>query len=116
MAIVIAKANEIVDLFLADASNVTMGLYIDENTEVSGGGYARQPVEFSTANNGQATNVESVQFPIATAPWGTVRYACVFNDGELVYRNTLTTPQAVGTGNTFIIPENYFIVRVKGAI
>ena len=37
MAIVVSKANEIVDLFLADATNVTMGLYIDENTEVSGG-------------------------------------------------------------------------------
>ena len=116
MAIVVSKANEIVDLFLADATNVTMGLYIDENTEVSGGGYARQEVEFSPANNGQSTNVEAVQFPIATAPWGTVRYVGVFNNGELVYRNTLTTPQAVGTGNTFIVPENYFIVRVKGAI
>ena len=73
-------------------------------------------MDFSTANNGQSTNVEAVQFPIATAPWGTVRYVGVFNNGELVYRNTLTTPQAVGTGNTFIVPENYFIVRVKGAI
>lgn len=116
MAIVVAKANKIVDLFLAEGSDVKLGLYTDENTEVSGGGYERQPIVFSTANNGQATNVEPVQFPTATAPWGTVRFACVFNGDELVYRNTLTVAQNVGTGNTFIVPENYFIVRVKGAI
>ena len=116
MAIVTSKANEIVDLFLAEGTDVKMGLLTDENTEVSGGGYARQPVEFAVANNGQTTNVEAVEFPIATAAWGTVRYAAVYNGDEMVYRNTLTTPQAVGTGNTFIIPENYFIVRVKGTI
>lgn len=116
MAIVVDKANEIVDLFLADAEDCTMGLLIDETTEVTGGGYARQPVVFAKALNGQTTNVEAVEFPIATAAWGTVRYAGVYVGGELVYRNTLTTPQSVGTGNTFIIPENYFIVRVKGTI
>lgn len=116
MAIVTSKANEIVDLFLAEGTDVKMGLLTDENTEVSGGGYARQPVEFAVANNGQATNVDAVEFPIATAPWGTVRYAVIYNGDDMVYRNTLTTPQAVGTGNTFIIPANYFIVRVKGAI
>ena len=116
MAIVTNKANDIIDLFLAEGTDVKMGLLTDENTEVSGGGYARQPVEFAVANNGQTTNVEAVEFPIATAAWGTVRYAAVYNGDEMVYRNTLTTPQAVGTGNTFIIPENYFIVRVKGTI
>lgn len=116
MAIVTSKANDIIDLFLAEGTDVKMGLLTDENTEVSGGGYARQPVEFAVANNGQTTNVEAVEFPIATAAWGTVRYAAVYNGDDMVYRNTLTTPQAVGTGNTFIIPENYFIVRVKGTI
>lgn len=116
MAIVVAKANEVVDLFLAKGSNVQMGLLTDENTEVSGGGYKRMPVEFAVANKGQSTNVNAVEFPIATAPWGTVRYAAIYNNGEMVYRNALTTAQAVGTGNTFIIPANYFIVRVKGAI
>lgn len=116
MAIVVSKANEIVDLYLAEGSNVMMGLLLDENTEVSGGGYERQPVEFAVANNGQSTNVDPVEFPIATAPWGTVRYAAIYNDGEMIYRNTLTIAQAVGTGNTFIVPANYFIVRVKGAI
>lgn len=116
MAIVTSKANEIIDMFLAEGTDVKIGLLIDENTEVTGGGYARQPIEFAVANKGQATNVDAVEFPMATAAWGTVRYVAVYNGDEMIYRNTLTTPQAVGTGNTFIIPENYFIVRVKGTI
>ena len=113
MAIATLKANELIDKFLADA-NTMLALYVDENTEVSGGGYKRMPITFLKALNGQSTNVNVVEFPQATTAWGTVRYACVVVNDEVVYRNALTVAQPVGTGNTFIVPENYFIVRMKG--
>jgi hypothetical protein len=44
-------------------------------TEVSGGGYARQAVTFGAVSGGspsQIANSAAINFPVATASWGTV--------------------------------------------
>ncbi len=45
-------------------------------SEVSGGGYARQPVTFTNAGNNPtvASNSAVINFPTATAGWGTISY------------------------------------------
>jgi|SoiMethySBSTD1v2_1073268.scaffolds.fasta_scaffold72488_3 hypothetical protein len=44
------------------------------SNEVSGGGYARQPVAFTKtgANPTIAANTAIIQFPVATVSWGTI--------------------------------------------
>lgn len=116
MAISMLKGNALVDLYLADAQDCKIALYTDENTEVSGGGYQRMPATFCKANDGQAFNVNAIEYPVASASWGTIKYACIYNGNDMVYRNVLTTPQPVGVGNKFIIPEHHLIVRLKGLI
>ena len=50
-------------------------------TEVSGGSYARQSMAFtvSGSNPTLATNSSAVEFPTATASWGTIVAAAVFD-------------------------------------
>lgn len=50
-------------------------------TEVSGGGYARQAwiPSYTQGNPTKAENSAAIEFPVATANWGTVTYAVVFD-------------------------------------
>lgn len=41
-------------------------------TEVSGGSYARQAITFGAPSGGTVTQSGAVQFPLASASWGTV--------------------------------------------
>ncbi len=81
-------------------------------TEVTGGGYARQTVTFSTPANGQAANLADVVFPIAAAAWGTVT-AFGLTDaptgGNLLYFNLLSVPRAVGINDQVRFPTGQLI-------
>lgn len=86
-------------------------------TEVSGGGYARQPmnVTVSEGNPSVATNTDPIEFPAATANWGTVAWA-VAMDSETggTYRASVQftdpndpetpLPQTIVSGNIVRIP------------
>lgn len=48
-------------------------------TEVTGGAYARQAVAFDAPTNGTTQNTSTVTFPTATADWGTVTHAALFD-------------------------------------
>jgi hypothetical protein len=70
--------------------------------EVSGGAYARQSVTFSAPSGGQVANNALVQFPTATADWGTVLGMGLFDaltGGNLLYYGTLTASKIVGIGD-----------------
>lgn len=73
-------------------------------TEVSGGSYARTAVTFGAPSNGVTTNSAAVEFPQATASWGTVAYFGI-NDastsGNLLYHSPVTTSKAIDTGDIF---------------
>lgn len=73
-------------------------------TEVSGGSYARTSVTFGAPSNGVTTNSAAVEFPQATASWGTVAYFGI-NDastsGNLLYHSPVTTSKAIDTGDIF---------------
>jgi len=50
-------------------------------TEVSGGSYARQSAAFTVSGTAptEASNTASIEFPLATASWGTITYVGIFD-------------------------------------
>ena len=78
----------------------------DTGTEVSGGSYARTAVTFSVTGNA-ATNTAGVEFPAATANWGTISHIGVYDastGGNLILHSALTTAKAITDGDVFRIP------------
>lgn len=77
-------------------------------TEVSTSGtaYARQTVAFSVSGN-LATNSAAVEFPTATASFGTVTHIGVFTastSGTLIAYSALSASKAISTGDVFRVP------------
>jgi len=75
-------------------------------TEVSGGGYARQPATFTVSGN-TASNSGAIEYPTATAGYGTVSHVGVFDassGGNLIAYAALTTSKTIETGDVLRIP------------
>ena len=75
-------------------------------TEVSGGAYARQSVAFTVSGN-TATNSGAVEYPTATASYGTVSHVGVFDaatGGNLIAYAALSASKAIDTGDVFRVP------------
>lgn len=74
-------------------------------TEVSGGAYARQSMAFSVSGTSTlATNSAAVEYPTATADYGTVVAVGIFDaatSGNLLAYANLTTSKTVSTGDVF---------------
>jgi len=78
----------------------------DTGTEVSGNGYARQSVAFSSPSNGATSNSAAVEFPQATGSWGTVAYIGLrdaSSGGNLLYHTALDASKTIATGDVFRI-------------
>lgn len=95
-----APATVYVSLWTSDPTDAGSG------TEVSGGSYARTSVTFGAPSNGASLNSSAVEFPQATASWGTVGWIGI-NDalttGNLLYHTPLTTSKTIDTGDIFKI-------------
>ena len=79
-------------------------------TEVSATGtaYARQSVTFTVTGN-TASNSAAVEFPTATASYGTVTHVGVYDassGGNLIAYAALTTSKAIDTGDVLRLPAN----------
>ena len=75
-------------------------------TEVTGGGYARQSAGFTVSGN-TASNSASIEYPTATASYGTVTHVGIFDaasSGNLMAYASLTASKAIDTGDVFRIP------------
>lgn len=75
--------------------------------EVSGGAYARQTATFTVSGN-TATTSAAIEFPTATASYGTVTHIGVHSastgtSGFLAYA-ALTDSKTIATGDVFRIP------------
>lgn len=93
-----------VGLFTSDPGEAGAG------TEVSGGSYARQTITF-TVTGSQASSSAAVEFPTATASWGTITYAAVYDavsGGNLLASGALTTSKTIDNGDVFRIPSGDF--------
>ena len=79
----------------------------DGGTEVSGGAYARQSVTF-TVSGDTASNSGAIEFPTATASYGTVSHVGIYTaltGGTLIAHAALTTSKAIDTGDVFRVPD-----------
>ena len=81
-------------------------------TEVSGGAYARQSVTFSVPAPDSVSNTADVNFPVATADWGTVVAFAIMDapsSGNMLYYATLTASRLVLTNDQFRFPTGQLI-------
>jgi len=93
-------------------STLYVALFTTDNTdtgggtEVSGGAYARQTATFTVSGN-TATTSADIEFPTATANYGTVIAVAVMDastgGNQLAYAG-LTTDKTIETGDVFRIP------------
>lgn len=89
--------NRYLGLFTAAPSDAGGG------TEVSGGGYARVATGDLTVSGTDptlATNAAALEFPVATANWGTVTHFAVFDapsGGNMLAHGALTTARTINT-------------------
>lgn len=86
-------------------------------TEVSGGSYARQSMAFtvSGSNPTLATNSGAVEFPTATATWGTIVAAAVFDastSGNMLAWADLTANKTISDGDVFRFPAGDFDITL----
>ena len=75
-------------------------------TELSGNAYARQSVAFTTTGN-TTSNTAAVEYPTATASWGTVTHIGVFDaltGGNLMAYAALTVSKTIDSGDVFRVP------------
>ncbi len=103
-----APATLYVGLFTSDPGETGSG------TEVSGGSYARQTIAF-TVTGSQASNTAAVEFPTATASWGTITYAAIYDavsGGNLLASGALTTSKTIDNGDVFRIPAGDFDINL----
>jgi len=110
--------NKLLDHVLRNVSytsptTVYVGLYTsdpqDDNsgTEVSGGSYARQILDVTTASGGIVTSDADVTFPQATGNWGTITHIGLLDalsSGNLLMHTPLTTSKLIEIGDILKIP------------
>ena len=75
-------------------------------TEVSGGSYARTSATFTVSGN-TASNSANIEFPAATASWGTVTHAAIFDassGGNQIAYATLTASKTIDSGDILRFP------------
>jgi len=95
-----SPATVYVSLWTSDPTDAGSG------NEVSGGSYARTSVTFGAPSNGASLNSSAVEFPQATASWGTVGWIGINDNstgGNLLYHSPLTTSKTIDTGDIFKI-------------
>ena len=68
-------------------------------TEVSGGSYAPQTIVFTAATGGASSNTSLIEFPAATAPWGTITAWCVTDGAGVQKTYRALTPLPVNSGD-----------------
>ena len=98
-----------VGLYTSDPTDANTG------TEVSGGSYARTAVTFGAPTNGASTNNAAVEFPQATASWGTVGWIGILDaasGGNLMYHTALDVSKAINTGDIFKISSGNLSVTL----
>lgn len=83
-------------LFTSDPTDAGTG------TEVSGGGYTRQPISFGSSTDGSCSNVGDIFYPAATAGWGTISHIGIYDAGtagNLLYYGSLITTKSIAAND-----------------
>lgn len=75
-------------------------------TEVTGGGYVRRQGSFTVSGN-TATTSAAIEYPTATASYGTVTHIGIFDassGGNMLAYASLTASKTIASGDVFRIP------------
>ena len=78
----------------------------DTGTEITGGSYARTAVTFDAPSNGVTQNSADIEFPQATASWGTVSHIGIYDassGGNLLFHTILDVSKTIDSGDIFKI-------------
>jgi hypothetical protein len=95
-------------------TNWYVGLFTDNpgeasgGTEVSGGSYVREAVTFAVTGD-TASNVAAIEWPVATANWGTITHIAVFDAltaGDQIAYAPLTSAKTIASGDVLRIPAS----------
>lgn len=98
-----------------------VGLFTDDpgetgsGTEVSGGSYARTAVTF-TVSGDTASNSAGVEFPAATASWGTITHIGIMDaetSGNMIIHAALTASKTIADGDVFRVPTSELTVTLN---
>jgi len=76
-------------------------------TEVSGGSYAREAATF-TVSGDTASNSGAIEFPTATASWGTITHVAIFDastSGNMIAYASLAASKTIDSGDVLRIPD-----------
>lgn len=104
-----SPATVYVGLYTSDPTDANTG------TEVSGGSYARTAATFGAPSNGVSTNSAAVEFPSATASWGTIGWIGILDAstaGNLLYHTPLDASKVIGSGDIFRIQSGNLSVTL----
>jgi hypothetical protein len=91
-----------IGLFTSDPGEAQGG------TEVSGGSYVREAVTF-TVSGDTATNSAAIEWPVATANWGTITHIAVYDaltGGNQIAYAPLTNAKTIASGDVIRVPAN----------
>jgi len=97
-------------LYLTDPTDADVG------TEVSGGSYVRQSITFGSPSNGVTSNSVAIEFPQATAAWGTIQYIGIrdgLTGGNLLYHTALNASKEIASGDIFKITAGNLTVTLS---
>jgi hypothetical protein len=80
-----------------------------EQTEITGGSYARQALNgsdnyFTPASGGEAENYDDIEFPVATDDWGVLTHVAVMDaltGGNVLYWGELTQTKQIDSGDQY---------------
>lgn len=104
-----APASVFVSLHTADPTDAGTG------TEVSGGSYIRQAATFGAPSNGVSTTTADINYPQATAGYGTVGWIGIWDAqtaGNMLYHTPLSTSKTIDTGDIFKIAAGSLTVTL----
>lgn len=104
-----SPATVYVSLHTADPTDAGTG------TEVSGGSYVRQAATFGAPSNGVSTTTADINYPQATAGYGTVGWIGIWDastSGNMLYHTALTTSKTIDTGDIFKIAAGSLTVTL----
>ena len=88
----------------------------DTGTEITGGSYVRQAITFSSPSGGATSNSSAIEFPQATADWGTITYVGIrdaVTSGNLLYHTALDTSKTISNGDIFKITSTNLSVTLS---
>lgn len=118
----VALANQFLDEVFGSGTPATIyvALFVGAS-EVTGGSYARVAVtnngtQWPAASGGNKTPANDIVFAVSTAPWGTptvVKLMDASSGGNVLYSDSITSPQGVNTGDTYMFLAGALIVEER---